>query len=59
MLLNNGAATLLQAQGRGPNNDPTAAFVLALGGIVAGTLVYLVFMPPEAWQRFVRDRAAA
>ncbi|MGI9432290.1 MAG: hypothetical protein ACR2PQ_08760 [Myxococcota bacterium] len=58
-LLNNVVATLLQAQGRGPNNDPTAAFVLALGGIVGGGLVYLVFMPPEAWLRFVRTRAAA
>jgi len=58
-LLNSAAATLLQAQGRGPSNDAVGAAVLAVGGIVGGGLVYLVFMPPEAWLRFVRGRAAA
>ena len=57
-LLNNGFATLLQSQGRGPSNDPMGAMVLAFGGIVGGGLVYLVFMPPQAWIRFVRNRAA-
>jgi hypothetical protein len=58
-VLNNGAATLLQMQDRGPSNDPLGAFVLALGGVVGGSLVYLVFMPPAAWLRFVRRRAGA
>ena len=57
-MLNNGVATALQAQGRGPSNDPAGALVLAVGGVVGGTLVYLVFMPPEAWLRRVRGRAA-
>jgi hypothetical protein len=58
-LANNGVATVLQAQGRGPSNDPIGALVLAVGGIVGGGLVYLVFMPPQAWLRFVRSRAAS
>jgi len=57
-LLNNGVATILQVQDRGPSNDPMGAMVLAIGGIIGGGLVYLVFMPPEAWLRFVRNRAA-
>lgn len=57
-VLNNGVATALQAQGRGPSNDPVGALVLAVGGAVGGALVYLVFMPPQAWLRFVRKRAA-
>ena len=52
-------ATWLQAQGRGPSNDPTAAILLAIGGGVSALMVALVFLPPEAWVRFVRARATA
>ncbi len=58
-LMNNGVGTALQLQGRGPNNDPLAAAMLALGGVVGGSLVLLAFMPPPGWLRFVRRRAKA
>lgn len=59
ILIDNCAGAVLQAQGRGPGSDPLSAMILALDGIIGGGLVYLIFMPPQAWLRFVRARAAA
>lgn len=57
MCANNGVASVLHAQGRSPTTDPIAALALGAGGCVGALLLYLAFLPPERYLRFIRRRA--
>jgi hypothetical protein len=54
---NNLVATVLHAQGKSPTTDPFAALVMSTGGCVGALLLYLAFLPPERYLRFVQRRA--
>jgi hypothetical protein len=55
---NNGVATLLHVQGKSPTTDPFAAMVLSLGGSMGALLLYLAFLPPKRYLRFIERRGA-
>lgn len=48
----------LHLAGKGPLADPLAAGVLALAGAGAGVLLWLAFLPPAWYSRFISQRAA-
>lgn len=58
LALNGLVATLLEQRGLSPVHDAAPAVVLALNGLVAGSLMLLTFMPPRSYVDLVRRRAA-
>jgi hypothetical protein len=59
LTLNGAVAAWLEWQGASPLVDLAPALVLAANGGVAGLLILLTFMPPQAYVHFVRRRALA
>lgn len=54
---NIGALTL-ELQGLSPFTNPAGAMIMALNGLLGTGLMFLTFMPPDAYRRFVERRAA-
>lgn len=52
-------SSVLHLQGMAPTAHPLAAAVMATGGSTAAVLLYLAFMPPRAYRRFLARRAEA
>jgi hypothetical protein len=57
--LNGAVASWLEWNGASPLHDLSAALTLALNGGVAGALIGLIFLPPQAYRDWVRRRAGA
>jgi hypothetical protein len=53
----NGVDLVLHLRGLNPVVDPRAMAVTATGGVIASAMMYLTFLPPRAYLRWVRDRA--
>ena len=49
----------LHVRGVGMLADPLGLFVVATGLLLAAAMMWLVFLPPAAYRRFVEDRARA
>ena len=58
-IANMAVSCALQLAGMFPTADPVAAAALAFGSSVATALLYLVFLPPERYLRFIENRAVA
>ena len=56
-MTNIGALTL-ELQGHSPFTNPAGALIMALNGLFGTGLMFLTFMPPDAYRRFVERRAA-
>lgn len=50
---------LLASRGRMVLLDPVALFATALSGVAASSFWYLAFLPPQAYTRWIQQRAAA
>jgi hypothetical protein len=50
--------TTLHLAGKGPFADPVAAGCMAMGGFVAASLLWLAFIPPARYERWISARAA-
>jgi len=53
----NGADLILHLHGLSPVMDARAMAVTATGGVIASAMMYLTFLPPRAYLRWVRGRA--
>jgi hypothetical protein len=56
--LNNAIGVALEWRGLSPMYDPSAALTLAANGLGMGALMFLTFMPPRSYVRFIFRRAA-
>ncbi len=59
LALNGGVAMLLEARGLSPMKDALPAIWLGLNGAVAGTLMFLTFVPPKAYTAWILRRHTA
>ena len=55
--VSNGVASVLHALGKSPATDPVAALVMGTGGCAGALLLFLAFLPPERYLRFLRRRS--
>jgi hypothetical protein len=53
----NGVDLVLHLHGLSPMLDPRAMAVTASGGVIASAMMYLTFLPPRGYLRWVRGRA--
>ncbi len=58
-VLNNVVSTGLQLAGLGPVHTVTGAVVVAIGGVASSVPLYLAFLPPPAYRRWVVAAATA
>jgi hypothetical protein len=59
LALNGAAAMVLEARGLSPMTDVVPAILLGLNGAVAGSLMFLTFVPPAAYVERIRRHHAA
>ena len=56
-MLTYGVNLVMHFRGMSSMGDPVAQMLLAVGALLGAVLLYLTFLPPGAYARFIRSRA--